>query len=132
MPKSKNTKPELLVQEQLCKWNVHFECHAKDLPGTPDLVIRKEKIAVLIHGCFWHQHGACSMSRDLEKMDSNWKLKFVKSSRYDLAIISKLKELEWEVLILWECEIYANLQIESEKIIRSIYLKERLELSSIA
>lgn len=122
MAKSKNTKPELLVQEQLKKWGVHFDCHAKDLPGTPDIIFRKEKIAILVHGCFWHQHGDCQISRDITRMEPIWIKKFVKSGMYDISIISELKNLSWEALILWECEIYSDVYSEAEKVMRLIYL----------
>jgi DNA mismatch endonuclease, patch repair protein len=122
MSKSKDTKPELLIQDQLSKWQIDFECHARDLPGTPDLVFRKEKLAVLIHGCFWHQHGDCAMSGDIGKLNSAWKSKFVKSSLYDLRIINRLNELNWNVLILWECEIYSDVYEQAEKIVRAQYL----------
>jgi len=122
MAKSKDTKPELLVQEQLKKWSIQFDCHARDLPGTPDLVFRNDKIAVLIHGCFWHQHGDCLIARDISKMDSNWTMKFVKSSQYDVNIISELKNLNWKVLVLWECEIYSDVYSEAEKVIRMMFL----------
>jgi DNA mismatch endonuclease, patch repair protein len=122
MTKSKNTRPEMLIQAQLRKWNIQFECHGVDLPGTPDIFFRSEKIAVLIHGCFWHQHGDCEISRDASNLDSNWKIKFIKSSKYDLTVISDLKKLDWQVLVLWECEIYANVYRETEKIVRQKYL----------
>jgi len=122
MSKSKNTKPEVLIQNQLIAWNVLFDCHATYLPGTPDIVFRQDKIAVLIHGCFWHQHGNCEISKDPNKMDSLWKMKFIKSSKYDLTVITDLKNLDWKVLILWECEIYADVYSEAEKIIRLKFL----------
>lgn len=122
MSKSKDTKPEVLVQDQLSKWQLDFECHARDLPGTPDLVFRKEKLAVLIHGCFWHQHGDCAMSADIGKLNSAWTAKFVKSSLYDLGIINRLEEMNWNVLILWECEIYSDVYKQAEKIVRAQYL----------
>ena len=122
MSKSKNTKPEVLVQEQLSKWQIEYECHARDLPGTPDLVFRKEKLAVLIHGCFWHQHGDCSISGDIDKLNSDWTNKFAKSGLYDLRIISKLTEIGWKVLILWECEIYDCVYDQTERIVRARFL----------
>lgn len=128
MSKSKDTKPELLVQEQLSKWNVEFECHARDLPGTPDLVLREDKLAILIHGCFWHQHGNCMIPRDIGKMDSNWQQKFIKSGLYDLNIMLKLNNLGWEALILWECEIYRSVYEQAERIVRARFLNSlRLE-----
>ena len=122
MSKSRNTKPEVLIQDQLRRWSLEFDCHAVDLPGTPDIVFRDEAIAVLIHGCFWHQHGNCKISRDPSKMDLTWKLKFIKSSKYDLNVISDLENINWQVLILWECEIYANVSLEAEKIVILKYL----------
>lgn len=122
MSKSKDTKPEVLVQEQLTKWQIEYECHARDLPGTPDLVFRQEKLAVLIHGCFWHQHGDCAISGDVGKLNEDWTAKFAKSGLYDLRIIAKLTELAWNVLILWECEIYSNVYEQAERIVRARYL----------
>jgi DNA mismatch endonuclease (patch repair protein) len=111
-----------MIQDQLRKWNIQFDCHAVELPGTPDIIFRNDKIAVLIHGCFWHQHGNCEISRDASKMDSYWKMKFIKSSKYDLTVISDLKNIDWKVLILWECEIYANVYREAERIVRLKYV----------
>jgi DNA mismatch endonuclease (patch repair protein) len=132
MSKSKNTKPEVLIQNQLLAWNLSFDCHARDLPGTPDIVFRDEKIAVLIHGCFWHQHGNCPISKDPNNMNSSWKMKFVKSGKYDLTVISDLKKLDWNVLILWECEIYTDVYSEAEKIIRLKFLNSlKLQMENI-
>lgn len=130
MSKSRNTKPEVLIQDQLRRWSLEFDCHAVDLPGTPDIVFRDDALAVLIHGCFWHQHGDCKISRDPSKMDLAWKLKFIKSSKYDLSVISNLENINWSVLILWECEIYANVSLEAEKIVRLKYLNS-LQLQAI-
>ena len=55
-------------------------------------------------------------------MDSNWKMKFVKSSQYDVNVISELENLNWKVLVLWECDIYSDVYSEAEKVIRMMFL----------
>jgi DNA mismatch endonuclease (patch repair protein) len=122
MSKSKDTKPEVLIQDQLSRWEIEYESHARDLPGTPDLVFRRECVAVFIHGCFWHQHGECAISRNVERLNEKWQAKFAKSGLYDLMIMAKLKAEGWRVLILWECDIYNNVYEQAEKIVRAKYL----------
>ena len=51
--KGKNTKPELIVRTMAHKIGLRFRLHRKDLPGSPDLVFPKYKLAIFVHGCFW-------------------------------------------------------------------------------
>ena len=57
--KGKNTKPEIAIRKLLHAQGYRFRLHRKDLPGTPDTVLPKYKIAIFINGCFWHQHENC-------------------------------------------------------------------------
>ena len=57
--KSKHTSPELVVGKLLKKTGFRFQWHIANLPGKPDFANKKEKIAVFVNGCFWHQHKNC-------------------------------------------------------------------------
>ena len=54
--RSRNTKPEIIVRRKLFNKGIRFRVHANDLPGKPDIVIKKYKLAIEIKGCFWHKH----------------------------------------------------------------------------
>ena len=75
--KSKNTKPELKVRAHLRYNKVSYRIHDKMLPGTPDIVIPRYKIAININGCFWHQHG-CTNTKVPNKRRDFWENKFDK------------------------------------------------------
>jgi DNA mismatch endonuclease (patch repair protein) len=57
--RGKNTKPEITVRRALFAAGFRFRLHRRDLPGAPDVVLPGRRVAVFIHGCFWHQHMAC-------------------------------------------------------------------------
>ncbi len=57
--RSKNTKPELIVRSWLHKQGYRFRLHDKTLPGKPDIVLKKYKTVIFVHGCFWHGHKNC-------------------------------------------------------------------------
>jgi DNA mismatch endonuclease (patch repair protein) len=77
----------------------------KDLPGKPDIVLPKYKAIILVHGCFWHYHATCPEGRIPSTNSTFWKEKLSKNMERDNKNESKLIELGWKVLTVWECEI---------------------------
>lgn len=69
--RSKNTKPEIIVRKALFASGFRFRLHEKKLPGKPDLVLRKYKAVIFIHGCFWHGHENCKYFR-VPKTKTEW------------------------------------------------------------
>ena len=63
--RGRDTKPELHVRRALHAAGLRFRLHAKELPGRPDIVFRSRKVAVFVHGCFWHRHDDpdCKLAR---------------------------------------------------------------------
>ena len=102
--KSKNTKPEVLVRSLLHSMGYRFRLHRRDLPGKPDICLPKYKTVIQVHGCFWHQHNGCKEGRIPESNKEFWENKFNKNIERDNKNIKALKELGWNVLVLWECE----------------------------
>ncbi len=102
--KSKNTKPELLVRSILKKQGVRFSTYAK-LPGSPDIVIRKDKIAIRVMGCFWHGH-KCKMGNRIPKTNIEyWTNKIARNKARDKENKRDLKKLGWCVVDVWGCSI---------------------------
>jgi len=116
--KGKNTKPELLVRKFLFKNGFRYTLHDKKLPGKPDIVFTKRKIAIFVHGCFWHGHTGCKYFVIPKSRTEWWLNKINGNKNKDLESIMKLEELGWEVIVIWECDLKAgNLQITLDNLL---------------
>jgi DNA mismatch endonuclease, patch repair protein len=103
--KGKDTKPEMFVRRLVYGMGYRYRLHAGTLPGKPDLVIRKRKCAIFVHGCFWHRHRGCALCR-LPKSHLNfWKPKLEGNRQRDLRNQRKLRKDGWRLLVIWECEL---------------------------
>lgn len=112
--RSRNTKPEILVRKLIHRLGYRFRLHAKELPGTPDIVFRPKKKAIFVHGCFWHQHdpAVCSLSKQPKSRLDYWLPKLQRNVERDAANVNLLTSLGWEILIVWECEIADTVSLE--------------------
>ena len=64
--RAKDTKPELCVRRLVHALGYRYRLHQSDLPGRPDLVFRKRRRVIFVHGCFWHRHN-CPMGNRMPK-----------------------------------------------------------------
>lgn len=99
-----DTKPELVVRRLAHRLGYRFRLHRGDLPGTPDLVFPRLRKAILVHGCFWHQHQGCRLARQPKTRLDYWLPKLRRNQARDEASQGALKQLGWDVLVVWECE----------------------------
>ncbi|VTU37450.1 Very short patch repair protein [Variovorax sp. PBS-H4] len=99
----KNTKPELIVRRMLFASGYRFRLHRRDLPGTPDIVMPGRKVAVFVHGCFWHMHQGCRFAKMPTTRPEFWTAKLVANVARDRSAVEKLQGLGWRVLCIWEC-----------------------------
>lgn len=119
--KSKNTSIELLVRKQLFARGYRYRVNFKKLPGKPDVVFTKKKVAIFIHGCFWHGHDiGCRYSHIPQSREKYWTEKIGRTKERDANHASELKDSGWRVLTVWECEIRKDLQGVLERIVRFI------------
>jgi DNA mismatch endonuclease (patch repair protein) len=85
-----------------------WETNAKDLPGSPDIVLRNERKLIFVHGCFWHVHPGCPGMRVPQFEDPakriHWWGKLARNVLRDREAEATLRALGWEVLVVWECE----------------------------
>ena len=103
--KGKNTKPELYVRSMLHRAGYRFSLHRKDLPGKPDIVLRKYKTVIFVHGCFWHRHKGCKGATTPKTRTEWWQQKFDRNVANDKKHTRELRKLGWHVLTVWECEL---------------------------
>jgi DNA mismatch endonuclease (patch repair protein) len=102
--KGKNTGPEMLVRSGLHRTGLRFRLNASLLPGRPDVVLKKHKTAVFVHGCFWHAH-LCPAFHLPASNQLFWLEKLEGNARRDRAQVAQLKKLGWRVLVIWECAL---------------------------
>lgn len=102
--KGRDTAPELAVRRLAHGLGLRFRLHRKDLPGCPDLVFPKHRLAVFVHGCFWHRHDGCRYAYTPKSRVAFWTNKFAGNVARDQRNEEALRNLGWQVLVLWECE----------------------------
>ena len=105
--RGRDTGPEMVVRRLLHGLGYRYRLHAKDLPGQPDVVFRRRRVAILVHGCFWHRHPdpACKLARLPKSRLDFWLPKLEGNRARDVANVEKLEALGWRVLIVWECQL---------------------------
>jgi DNA mismatch endonuclease, patch repair protein len=104
----KNTRPELIVRSFLHRAGFRFRLHVKGLPGKPDLVLRKYRTVIFVHGCFWHHHAGCKNANFPRSRPTFWRSKILGNKRRDAHAAHLLASLGWSVLTVWECETRAG------------------------
>lgn len=103
--RKKGTEPEMVVRKALHAKGYRYRLHTKDLPGCPDIIFKKDKVAIFIHGCFWHGHTCPHGSRKPKSNTEYWIPKIEKNMARDHQNVIKLENLGWRTLTLWECDI---------------------------
>lgn len=102
---SKNTSVELLVRRFLWSNGIRYRLHVPNLPGKPDIVIPRCKLAIFVHGCFWHGHENCSLGRLPKSRVEYWRKKIEKNKLRDRQVEEKLEAEGWRYLIIWHCQL---------------------------
>ncbi len=103
--KGKNTSPELAVRKALTKLGARYRLHRKDLPGNPDIVMPGRRLALFIHGCFWHGHDCARGSRVPKQNRDYWVGKVARNAARDVQSRKALAALGWWVETIWECDL---------------------------
>ncbi|WP_236871934.1 very short patch repair endonuclease [Burkholderia pseudomultivorans] len=102
--KSKDTGAEMIVRRFLHAAGLRYRLHDRRLPGKPDLVFPRRRIALFVHGCFWHQHPNCPAAARPKSNSDYWTRKLDGNVVRDARHLDALKAAGWTVLIIWECE----------------------------
>lgn len=102
--KGTNTDPEMRVRKALHRRGYRYRLHAKNLPGRPDISFSGRKVAVFVHGCFWHRHPGCKKTTTPKTRTRFWKRKFSENVKRDQRNLNALGKLGWRTMVVWECE----------------------------
>ena len=116
--KSRNTKPEVLIRRSLTELGLNYRLHRRDLPGTPDIVFSKSKLAIFVHGCYWHRHAGCKLGKTNRQISLEWIKRFNGIVKKDIIVKEKFTQMNWRVYVSWECQILKNPLSEGQKIAR--------------
>jgi len=101
--RSHDTEPEILVRKSLHKAGFRYRLHRKDLPGKPDIVLPRYRVAIFVHGCFWHQHMGCVDCSDPKTNSGYWRPKLTANVNRDRKHQRALRRLGWRSIVIWEC-----------------------------
>jgi DNA mismatch endonuclease (patch repair protein) len=101
---AEDTKPEVAVRSFIHRKGYRFRLHDKNLPGKPDIVLKKYKTVIFVHGCFWHQHKGCKRASVPKSNMDYWIPKLEGNKVKDRKNRCLLKRLGWTVIVIWECE----------------------------
>jgi DNA mismatch endonuclease, patch repair protein len=104
--RKRDTGPELRVRRAIHALGLRFRLHRSDLPGSPDVVLPRRRIAILVNGCFWHQHEGCRLARKPKSRLDYWLPKLERNVARDIRIAEELIEAGWHPLVIWECETF--------------------------
>ena len=111
--KGRDTTPEMTVRRALTKLGARYRLHRKDLPGNPDIVMPGRRLALFVHGCFWHGHDCARGARVPKQNRDYWTAKVGRNRARDAASRQALEAAGWRVEAIWECELKDQPALES-------------------
>ena len=121
--RGRHTRPELAVRAWLHAQGFRFRLHRKDLPGSPDIVLPKHRVAIFVNGCFWHRHAGCRFATTPATRAEFWAKKFEANVLRDRRNQQALLANGWRVLVIWEC----GLRRSENLLAISVWIEEGLE-----
>ncbi|MFD1610412.1 very short patch repair endonuclease [Sphingomonas tabacisoli] len=122
--KGRDTRPELRVRRALHLAGLRYRLQARELTGRPDIVFRRARIAIFVHGCFWHRHSGCEHARMPKSRPEFWEPKLSANKERDERNRKQLEAEGWIVITIWECETRDSAALQEfvnriQKLVRS-------------
>lgn len=118
--RSKDTGIEVQVRKWLYSKGFRYRKNYSELPGRPDIVLHKYRTVIFVHGCFWHHHKDCQYAYIPKTRTEFWMNKINGNVERDEMTIKQLREMNWNVIVVWECEL------KKDPISRLKYLLEQI------
>ena len=117
---SKNTRPEIYLRKLLFAKGFRYRIAEKSVTGYPDVFLRKYNTAIFVHGCFWHRHEGCKLATIPKTRTEFWMEKFAKNVANDKKHYEQLRDMGWNVIVIWECELENDFKTTMEKVVCDI------------
>ena len=105
--KGRDTAPEMAVRRLLRGVGIGYRLGGYGLPGRPDVVMKGRRIALFVHGCFWHGHDCARGARQPKANADYWRVKIARNRDRDVGNEVLLRAAGWAVIIVWECDMRA-------------------------
>ncbi|MGE0134655.1 MAG: very short patch repair endonuclease [Dehalococcoidia bacterium] len=102
--RGKDTAPEIRVRRALHAAGYRFRLHLRNLPGRPDVVLPRHRMAVFVHGCFWHGHG-CERAKRPATNSDYWDAKRARNVQRDKNAQRDLRAQGWRIAVIWTCQL---------------------------
>lgn len=113
--RSTDTAPELAVRRAIHARGYRFRLHAKALPGCPDIVLPRHRLALYVHGCFWHGCPQCDRGTRRPRANAEfWQNKLEQNRTRDSRNVLDLRSLGWDTAVIWECAVRDAARLEAE------------------
>jgi DNA mismatch endonuclease (patch repair protein) len=130
--RGRDTKPEMLVRRHLHRLGFRYRLSPREIPGRPDLVLPRFRVAVFVHGCFWHGHAGCRFATVPATRTEFWTAKISANKRRDAAAEENLRALGWRLAVVWECALRSN-RVDALKRVADFVGEngERVEISGL-
>ena len=103
--KSRDTGPELQVRKLLRAIAPGYRVNRADLPGKPDIVYGRRRLAIFVHGCFWHGHSCPRGARRPKANAEYWQEKIARNRARDEKTLAAYAAMGWRTLVIFECEL---------------------------
>jgi DNA mismatch endonuclease (patch repair protein) len=117
--RSKDTAPETSLRSELHRRGLRFRLHRRDLPGSPDIVLPRFRLALFVHGCFWHGH-ACRRGHIARSNKSYWGPKIERNRRRDRRAHAALHRRGWASLTIWSCQVERDVAVVADRVVRKL------------
>ena len=111
--KGRDTAPELRVRRLLWSLGARYRLNRRDLPGKPDIVLPGRRLAIFVHGCFWHGHDCARGARVPKANRDYWTAKIGRNRTRDASVLGALEAAGWRVETVWECELKDAVSLET-------------------
>lgn len=125
--KHKDTKAEVQLRKALFALGYRYRKNSTELPGKPDLVFRKYRAVVFIHGCFWHMH-ECYRFKWPKDRHEFWRQKLETNAKRDSRQKSDLIKAGWRIATVWECALFGRkrlaMDLVTDKIVKFLHSTE--------
>lgn len=118
--RSKNTKPEVIIRKALHAAGFRFRIHKSDIPGNPDIVLKKYNAVIFVHGCFWHGHN-CHLFKMPSSNVEFWERKIKRNRAVDARSSEEIQQIGWRILTIWECSLKGKNKLPLSDVIQSVF-----------